>query len=92
MMNMKKLFLFLIVLVAVCSGASAQQTRTITGVVLYAGDNEPLIGAAILPANGGQGTVTDVDGRFSLAAAFGTGNQAGNYFFTENIWLFGGTR
>lgn len=69
MMNMKKLFLFLVVLVAVCIGASAQQTRTITGVVLYAGDNEPLIGATILPANGGQGTVTDVDGRFSLAIA-----------------------
>lgn len=35
---------------------------------------------------------SDVVSNPNVAAAFGTGNQAGNYFFTENIWLFGGTR
>lgn len=28
----------------------------------------------------------------NVAAAFGSGNNAGEYLFTENIWLFGGER
>lgn len=35
---------------------------------------------------------SDVVSNPNVAAAFGTGNEAGNYLFTENIWLFGGTR
>lgn len=53
-------------LVAISIGVVAQETRTIKGQVLYASDNEPLIGATILPATGEQGTVTDVDGKFVL--------------------------
>lgn len=35
---------------------------------------------------------SDVVSNPNVAAAFGTGNEAGNYLFTENVWLFGGTR
>lgn len=63
---MKRLFLLLMSLVAISIGVVAQETRTIKGQVLYASDNEPLIGATILPATGEQGTVTDVDGKFVL--------------------------
>lgn len=42
------------------------QTRTISGTVVDAGNNEPLIGATVMPIGGGQGTATDIDGKFTL--------------------------
>ncbi len=51
--------------VVMCAVASAQ-TRTVTGEVLYAGDDEPLVGASVLPIGGGTGVATDIDGKFSL--------------------------
>jgi len=35
---------------------------------------------------------SDVISNPNVAEAFGSGNAAGNYIFTDNIWLFGGTR
>lgn len=35
---------------------------------------------------------SDVVSNPNVAAAFGSGNEAGNYLFTENVWLFGGNR
>ncbi len=35
---------------------------------------------------------SDVISNPHVAEAFGSGNTAGNYLFTENVWLFGGTR
>lgn len=35
---------------------------------------------------------SDVVSNPNVAAAFGSGNDAGNYIYTENIWLFGGSR
>ena len=35
---------------------------------------------------------SDVISNPNVAAAFGSGNDAGNYLFTENVWLFGGSR
>lgn len=35
---------------------------------------------------------SDVISNPNVAAAFGTGNDAGNYLFTEHIWLFGGSK
>lgn len=62
---MKKLFLLLAVIVSVVLGAQAQ-TQTIHGTVLSADDNEPLMGATVLPLGGGTGVSTDVDGNFTL--------------------------
>ncbi|MEG0253562.1 MAG: TonB-dependent receptor plug domain-containing protein, partial [Muribaculaceae bacterium] len=42
------------------------QMRTVKGQVVYAGDNEPLVGATILPVGGGQGVATNFDGEFTL--------------------------
>lgn len=61
---MKKLFL-LMMTVFMFAVASAQ-TRTVHGQVLYAGDDEPLVGATVIPIGGGQGVATDIDGKFSL--------------------------
>ncbi|MDE6628681.1 MAG: TonB-dependent receptor plug domain-containing protein, partial [Muribaculaceae bacterium] len=62
---MKKLFLLLtaVLMAVVCALA---QGRTITGTVVYADDDEPLAGATVMPVGGGQGTATDLDGKFTL--------------------------
>ncbi len=62
---MKKLFLLLtaVMLTAVCAMA---QTKTVSGTVVYAGDDEPLPGATVMPIGGGTGTSTDIDGNFTL--------------------------
>lgn len=59
--------LFILISVVMCS-AMAMAQRTVTGTVVSAADNEPVIGATILPLPSGsaQGTSTDVDGRFKL--------------------------
>ncbi|MEZ3590646.1 MAG: SusC/RagA family TonB-linked outer membrane protein [Muribaculaceae bacterium] len=62
---MKKLFLIFLAVtsLAVCAVA---QTRTVKGVVLYQGDDDPLVGATIMPVGGGTPTATDIEGRFTL--------------------------
>ena len=45
---------------------ASAQTRTVRGTVVYAGNDEPLVGATVLPVGGGHGTATDIDGNFSL--------------------------
>ena len=62
---MRKLFLILMTLAAV-SWELCAQTRAVSGTVVDAANNEPLIGATVMPVGGGQGTATDVDGNFSL--------------------------
>lgn len=49
-----------------CWLSLSAQTRTYRGMVTDAADNEPLIGATIMPIGGGQGTATDIDGRFTI--------------------------
>ncbi|MDR0938767.1 MAG: SusC/RagA family TonB-linked outer membrane protein [Mediterranea sp.] len=44
----------------------AQTPRGVSGVVVSEGDNEPIIGASVLIKGTSIGTVTDVDGRFSI--------------------------
>ena len=63
---MKKLFLLLttVLLTAVCALA---QNRTISGTVVEAGNDEPIVGATVMPIGGGQGTATDIDGNFTLS-------------------------
>lgn len=61
---MKRLIL---VLITICSVlAVIAQTKKVTGQVVYAGTDEPLIGATVLPVGGGNGTVTNMDGEFML--------------------------
>lgn len=62
---MRKLFLILMTLCAV-SWSAVAQTRQISGTVVDAANNEPLIGATVMPIGGGQGVATDVDGNFTL--------------------------
>ena len=61
----------LFLLIAVCTIAFAAEARTVTGKVVSASDNEPLIGATVMPVGNGQGVATDVDGGFVLNIADG---------------------
>ena len=56
----------LFLLIAVCTIAFAADARTVRGKVVNAEDNEPLVGATVMPIGGGQGSATDIDGNFVL--------------------------
>ncbi|MDE6199147.1 MAG: carboxypeptidase-like regulatory domain-containing protein, partial [Muribaculaceae bacterium] len=43
------------------------QNRTVTGVVLDAATDEPLMGASVLPVGSSNGVATDMDGKFTLS-------------------------
>ena len=49
-----------------CTWSLSAQTRTYHGTVLDAANNEPLIGATIMPIGGGTGAAADLDGNFTL--------------------------
>lgn len=61
---MKRLFLVLFTLCSIVTLYA--QSKTVKGQVVYAGDNEPLIGATVIPVGGGQGVATNLDGEFTL--------------------------
>ena len=63
---MKKLFMIMVTLMCV-SWAAVAQNHTIRGQVVDAANNEPLIGATVMPIGGGQGAATDVDGNFTIS-------------------------
>jgi len=64
----KKMKLLLLIM-SLCGsmGVIAQSQQTVTGTILSASDNTPLIGATLLEKGTSNGTITDIDGKFSLA-------------------------
>ncbi|MDE7160254.1 MAG: SusC/RagA family TonB-linked outer membrane protein [Muribaculaceae bacterium] len=62
---MRKLFLILMTLMA-CTWSLAAQTRTYHGTIVDAANNEPLIGATVMPVGGGNGTAADIEGNFTI--------------------------
>ena len=64
-MSMDK-FGLLMVCVASSIGLATAQTEKVTGQVISAEDNQPVIGAAIVVKGTTIGTITDFDGKFSL--------------------------
>lgn len=63
---MRKLFSILMMVIAGVTAMAQSKTVTYTGTVIDAVDNEPLIGATVLPIGGGQGVATNEDGQFTL--------------------------
>ena len=59
----------LLLLVGMASAAISQ--KTISGVITDATNGEPLIGANVLVKGTDTGTITDIDGSFSLQASEG---------------------
>ena len=62
----KSIIAFLLLFVA-CSSSVFAQSKNISGVVVSAG--EPLIGASIAEKGTTNGTITDIEGRFSINVA-----------------------
>jgi TonB-linked SusC/RagA family outer membrane protein len=63
---MKKKFTLLVWCLVMGIGWAFAQTREVTGTVIYADDGEPVIGASVAVRGTAIGTVTDMDGKFSL--------------------------
>ena len=49
-------------------GIVSAQTKSVRGTVISAEDNEPIIGASVLIKGTGIGTITNIDGEFTLEA------------------------
>lgn len=84
--HLRKLMLSGMMLCALCSSASyaaipgskfvnpqAQdaKARKITGSIVSRNDGQPLIGVSVLNQKTGQGTITDIDGKFTIDAYAG---------------------
>lgn len=52
--------------------AIAQTPKTVTGLVIFEEDNQPIVGASVLIKGTNQGAVTDLDGKFTLTNVPGT--------------------
>ena len=61
---MKRFSLLLASLLLICTAALAQVS--VTGTVVSASDNEPVIGASVTVVGTKTGTATDLDGRFTI--------------------------
>lgn len=64
----KKIMLTMVCLLAAIGWVTAQNSP-ITGIVISAEDNEPIIGASVLVKGSTSGAVTDLDGKFNITDA-----------------------
>ena len=67
---MKKLLLLIITITTVIGSAMAQSI-TVSGVVTMKDDGEPAIGAAVQVKGTNKGTITDLDGKYSITVEKG---------------------
>ena len=63
----RKLKLLLFCLITGAGGLVTAQTTAVTGVIISEEDNGPIVGATILVKGTTTGTITDVDGKFSIS-------------------------
>jgi len=63
---MKRKLMLLLACLYMSIGLMTAQTSTITGVVISEEDGEPVVGASVLVKGTSLGTVTDIDGKFSI--------------------------
>lgn len=63
---MIKKLTYLLLCIFTSIGLVSAQTTSVRGVVISGEDNEPIIGASVLAKGTTVGTVTDIDGAFSL--------------------------
>lgn len=67
----KKFFLLIIVCLVMGAGVMAQ-TSTVSGTVFAEDNNEPIIGASVLVKGTTLGSVTDIEGKFTILNVPGT--------------------
>ena len=66
---MKKKLLLLLCFCLMGVNLIVAQISKVTGVITSADDGQPVIGASVLIKDTGIGTVTDIDGKFSIKAS-----------------------
>lgn len=64
---MKRKLMLLLTCLFIGIGFVTAQTSTVSGVVISEEDGEPVVGASVLVVGTSLGTVTDVDGKFSIS-------------------------
>ncbi|MCI1648921.1 MAG: TonB-dependent receptor [Bacteroides sp.] len=64
---MRKYLVLLILFLFVGATAFAQQTKRISGLVTDQNTGETLIGVSVVETGTGNGTITDIDGKYSLS-------------------------
>ncbi|MBQ8564647.1 MAG: TonB-dependent receptor [Bacteroidaceae bacterium] len=83
---MRKLTMFLCALLVGVTSAMAQ--KTITGTVISAEDDMPIIGASVLVKGTTVGAITDVDGNFSIKLPEGSKTLVVSYIGMEKTEAF----
>ena len=63
---MQKSLLMLLAMMVFAISSIGAQTRTVSGVVLSADDDEPILGATVMVNGTRVGGTTDIDGKFSI--------------------------
>ena len=91
---MKKRIFYLLLVALMLSGTLIAQTLNVGGVVVDKKTGEPLIGATVMQKGTNNGTVTDLDGKFSFAMPSGSilsisyiGYQSQELVITDNNQL-----
>jgi TonB-linked SusC/RagA family outer membrane protein len=90
---MKKNLLLWVLGVLLCTSQVFAQSRTITGVVTDADDGEPLIGVSLLVKGTTIGTVTGIDGDYSLNVDASQNTLVVSYvgYATQEVAIVGST-
>ena len=68
---MEKIRLIYLILILFCCCQLSAQNKTVTGQVTAANSEEPIIGASVVVRGTSNGTITDIDGNFSLSVPVG---------------------
>ncbi|MCE9108464.1 carboxypeptidase-like regulatory domain-containing protein, partial [Bacteroides pyogenes] len=63
---MKRKLMLLLACLFVGIGLVTAQTLKVTGVVISEEDGQPVVGASVLVKGTSQGTITDMNGNFTL--------------------------
>lgn len=65
---MKRKLMFLLTFLFVGIGLATAQTSSVTGLVTAEEDGLPVVGASILVNGTTLGTITDIDGKFTITS------------------------
>ena len=63
---MKRKLMFLMIFLFIGIGLVTAQTSRVTGLVTSEEDGQPVVGASILVNGTTLGTITDIDGKFTI--------------------------
>lgn len=63
---MKRKMMFLMIFLFIGIGLMTAQTSRVTGLVTSEEDGQPVVGASVLVNGTSLGTITDIDGKFTI--------------------------